>query len=108
MTVRPERSRQRGGPPSATSSIEALKDLTDIQTSLGFPQVLTEQNAVARLASSHLLERGFKQFGFCGFSGHDWSRRRRDGFIRSIADAGFSCAIYESPWNTARQGSWEK
>jgi LacI family transcriptional regulator, galactose operon repressor len=83
-------------------------DLTDIQTGLGFPQVLTDQNSVARLASAHLLERGFKQFGFCGFSGHDWSRRRRDGFVQSLADAGFSCAVYETPWNTARQGSWEK
>ena len=41
-----------------------------------FPRVATNSQAVSRLAANHLLERGFKHFGFCGDSRYHWSNLR--------------------------------
>jgi LacI family transcriptional regulator len=48
-------------------------------------------HAVANLAASHLLERGFKQFGFLGDSAFFWSRLREQHFCQAIEAQGFSC-----------------
>ena len=34
---------------------------------LGFPFIGADNRAVAHLAAEHLLERGFRQFGLCGY-----------------------------------------
>jgi LacI family transcriptional regulator len=62
---------------------------------LNLPSVRTDDEAIARLASEHLLERGFRQFAFCGFNGADYSDIRRDMFARLIEKAGFRCHIFQ-------------
>mgnify|MGYP002779744174 FL=1 len=48
-------------------------------------------HAVANLAARHLLERGFKRFGFLGDSAFFWSRLREQHFCQAIDAQGFSC-----------------
>src|SRR6185436_3088642 len=55
-------------------------DLRFLLPELDMPSVRTDDSAIARLASEHLLERGFRYFGFCGFDGADYSDVRRDSF----------------------------
>jgi len=85
-----------------------IVDLCDVYDDLGLPRISTNHHAVGQMAAAHLLERGFRQFAFCGFSGHDWSLRRRDGFLDAMREAGCECALFESPWETTRDHSWEE
>ena len=48
-----------------------------------------------RMAAEHLLERGFRNFGYCGYAGRIWSERRKQGFCRRLEQSGFSCHVYQ-------------
>jgi LacI family transcriptional regulator len=64
---------------------------------LAMASIRSDEALVGRLAAQHLLERGFRQFAFCGFNGTDWSDRRRAGFQQCIAEACFPCQVFENP-----------
>jgi LacI family transcriptional regulator len=57
----------------------------------------SDEKAVGKIAAQHLLEKGFRQFAFCGFNGTEWSDRRRAGFQESIAEANLPCYVYDNP-----------
>jgi LacI family transcriptional regulator len=61
------------------------------------PVILTDDAAGARLAAEHLLERGFRDFAFCGFVGTPYSDGRQYVFQQVIRDAGYDCHAYEPP-----------
>ena len=61
------------------------------------PSIHTDDRATAHLAAEHLLERGFRHYGFCGFDGADYSDTRRDAFADRIATAGFRCHVFADP-----------
>lgn len=82
-------------------------DLTDVYGNLGLPHIWTNHLATGQMAARHLLERGFRHFGYCGFSNHDWSRRRLQGFEEELRTAGRSCRVFESEWDTFRTQSWD-
>jgi LacI family transcriptional regulator len=85
-----------------------LIDLNDRCGAVGAPKIESDQPAIGALAADHLLERGFHRFGFCGFSDQLWSTRRRDGFVRRLAERGHACDLWESPWTGPRAQSWER
>jgi LacI family transcriptional regulator len=58
------------------------------------PWVETDDPAIARLAAEHLLERGFKYFGFCGDERYNWSKLRREHFAGRVLQAGYPCSVY--------------
>ena len=58
------------------------------------PWVETDNDAFARAAADHLLERGFKHFGFCGDDRFNWSLEREREFERLVRAAGCSCVSY--------------
>jgi len=84
-----------------------LVELTDRGCDYGFVSVRSNDRAIGRAAASHLLERGFQRFGFCGFTEEAWSDRRQAGFVEQLATAGFDCQIYRSPWHGATLRPWE-
>lgn len=57
------------------------------------------------LAAEHLLERGLRQFAFCGFANRNWSDIRLEGFQRRLADACCTCQVYDPPTKYTR--SWD-
>jgi LacI family transcriptional regulator len=59
--------------------------------------VVTNDDAIGRMAAEHLLERGFRNFAYCGFDNIYWSYRRADGFIARIAKAGIKTILYKQP-----------
>lgn len=71
-------------------------DLSGSLPGLHFPQIRSDEELVGRLAAEHLLERGFRNFAFCGFNGNDWSDMRRGSFERRVAEAGFACETFEN------------
>ncbi|APW61249.1 XylR family transcriptional regulator [Paludisphaera borealis] len=84
-----------------------LIDLTDRHETLSLHQVWSNDGAIARLGAEHLIERGFRNFGFCGFSHEIWAGRRRDAFVEAAGRAGSECRIYESPWFGRDAHPWE-
>ena len=67
------------------------------ETIPGVANVVTDHVAVGAMAAEHLLERGLRQFAYCGFDDWWWSRRRREGFSETIEKAGFRVCAYQLP-----------
>ncbi len=76
---------------------------------LTFPFIGSDNEAIARLGAEHLLERGFRHFGFCGFARgyHPGLDQRGDCFQRLIEQAGYECQVLQDP-PRKRVRSWEQ
>ena len=70
------------------------------------PYFFTNNQAVARLAANHLLDRGFKNFAYCGYRRNPtngWSEEREQEFTKHTRVRGFECHIYRGHfWNSSR------
>jgi LacI family transcriptional regulator len=76
-------------------------DLSDEQLSgdlspATISEIQPDSYLAGRMAAEHLLERGFRNFGYCGYAGRTWSQRRQQGFGGRLGEAGFPCHIYQS------------
>ncbi len=60
---------------------------------LSFPFIGSDNQAIAKMAADHLIERGFRQFAFCGFRRgfHPKIDERGDHFEHIIHQAGYTC-----------------
>jgi LacI family transcriptional regulator len=72
-----------------------------------FPRVVTDSLETTRLAADHLLERGFKSFGYCGDNHYHWSRLRSGFFAGHIRRAGLKCHIFDSVFRSPRDDPWK-
>lgn len=54
----------------------------------GLANVITDSEAIGRLGAEHLIERGFRGLGYCGFPDKPWSRLRCGSFRARAAAAG--------------------
>jgi len=68
--------------------------------------IVEQAGEVGRMAAEHFLDRGFTRFAFCGYDHMFWSRVRQEGFVRRVAEAGFSVHLYEPPASSSRV-AWE-
>lgn len=82
-------------------------NLVDRGGESAFPVIRSDDEAIGRLGGEHLLERGFRDLAFCGFDNEAWSKRRRAAFLETVAEAGATCSVYESPWIGLEAHSWE-
>jgi len=69
-------------------------------------EIRADSNRAGRLGAEHFLERGFRNFAFCGYAGRIWSQQRQEGFDQRLQEAGFSCAMFE-PTRHKRGLSWK-
>jgi LacI family transcriptional regulator len=72
-------------------------DVSAALRTVPFPRVVTDSDAVTRLAAKHLLERGFKYFGYCGLPDFLWSAQRAKFFKAQIEQAGYTCDVFSRP-----------
>ncbi|MHC4069082.1 MAG: DNA-binding transcriptional regulator [Planctomycetota bacterium] len=63
----------------------------------GSPIITTDDLAIGKIAAEYLLKLGFGHFAFCGFDRFFWSTGRRDGFTKTIKQAGFEVSFYKQP-----------
>ena len=61
------------------------------------PVVTTDNAAIARLAVQHFMERGFRQFAYCGEAHFAWSVARGEYFSLLVRGHGHTCATYAPP-----------
>jgi len=60
------------------------------------------------MGAEHLLERGFERFGFCGYKGEAWSKRREDAFVGMVQEKSSEpCSLYHSTWQGRAARNWE-
>ena len=71
------------------------------------PSVRADEETIAHLTANHLIERGFRNYAFCGFNGADYSDIRRDLFARNILHSGFRCHIFEDYQKPLKPGTCE-
>ncbi len=67
--------------------------------------VIEERYAVGLMAAEHLLNRGFKQFAYCGLNRTYWSRVREEGFAHRLNQVGYEPDVYCRD-ESSRQTSW--
>jgi LacI family transcriptional regulator len=70
------------------------------------PWVETDDEAIARAAAEHLVERGLRHFAFFGDERFNWSKWRQDHFVRIVGERGFDCRVYEVTRASGRV--WER
>jgi LacI family transcriptional regulator len=72
----------------------------------GLVSLVGDCAGAGRLAAEHLLERGFKNFAYCGLENMYWSRERGESFRQRIAEAGYEVHFYKQP-ASKKQRFWE-
>ncbi|HEY4417660.1 MAG TPA: XylR family transcriptional regulator [Verrucomicrobiae bacterium] len=82
-------------------------DLNDLYENLKLPWVGSNHQAIGRLGANHFLERGFRNFAFCGFSNELWAAQRRNGFRSVVEKGGSAIPVYESPWHGPAVSRWD-
>jgi LacI family transcriptional regulator len=81
--------------------------LLGVRPGLPFPEVLPDHTAIGKMAAEHLLERGFRQFGFIGWHHEAWSELRRKAFKKTVTDRGCECAVLQMPNFSQLPESWD-
>jgi Transcriptional regulators len=72
-----------------------LVDLNDVPPFPSVPKIRPDNAGIGHLGAEHFMERGFKSFGFCGFSTDPWACERRDGFVEALQLAGHTCDVFD-------------
>lgn len=83
-------------------------DVLGLVPAAGVPLVHVDDRAIADLAAEHLLERGFREFGFCAISGATWSDGRRKAFVEAVGRSGFRCRECVLPPDARGHATWEE
>jgi LacI family transcriptional regulator len=73
----------------------SLHELASHQPGKGFGEIRTDSPGIARMAAGHLLERGLRHFGFCGFHACRWSCLREQAFTERLAEEGVECRTHQ-------------
>jgi LacI family transcriptional regulator len=72
----------------------------------GLPVIKTDSQAIAKLASGHLIEKGLKNLAFFGYENYDWVKERKFYFSNFNTEAGYDTHIY-IPRKKIRKNEWE-
>jgi len=86
--------------------IPTILAVHDSQYPQNLPVIKTDSYSIAKLASEHLMEKGLKNFAFCGFDSYDWSKERRINFCRFNSKVGYKTYIYCQP-KRIKKNDWE-
>ena len=83
-------------------------DVLGVVENTSIPLVHVDNQKLGAEAAKHLIERGFREFGWCGLRDMNWSQARKKAFINVLKQNGFSCRSYEFPSRSRSDTSWEK
>lgn len=85
-----------------------LVDLSAARHIPDAPWVETNDEAVSKIAAQHLLQRGFRNIGFCGDPSFNWSKWRLEAFRRAVSEHGIVCHEYQSIPRYDPHYSWNR
>lgn len=72
----------------------------------GALNIIEDCRTTGQMAAEHLLSKGLRNFGFCGFDSMFWSRERGAGFYDRIIENGHSVFVYNQPKKKSDR-TWE-
>lgn len=72
-----------------------LVDVNNAKPFRGVPNVELCNVAVGEMGGEHLVEQGFRHFGFFGYRDQVWAFDRRRGFVDALELAGKQCSVLE-------------
>ncbi|ARN56954.1 DNA-binding transcriptional regulator [Sedimentisphaera salicampi] len=52
----------------------------------GVPNIVSDCEAIGKMAADFLMERNYSNFAYCGFEDMPWSVQRREAFIKNLPD----------------------
>ena len=71
------------------------------------PIIITDSFSIAKMASSHFIEKGFKNLAYCGYQGIVWSEERKYYFNQFNSECGLRTHNYE-PSKKIKPDDWDK
>ncbi len=74
-----------------------LIDLNDAPPIIDVPKIRPDNMAIGHMGAEHFIERGFKNFAFCGLT-ESWAQERRAGFVEALQLSGKSCSVLEADY----------
>ena len=86
--------------------IVIIGDYIPEETSSRFIRICSDTEAIGKLAAEHLLDRGYKNYAFCGYDFINWSHARGNAFSKVLANKGFETHYYEQPKSPSKR-RWE-
>jgi len=81
-------------------------DLLGVAPHPRIPLVHPDDREIGRLAARHLLQRGFREFAYCGVRAI-WSQQPCEGFQEVLATVGRTCQTYQLPLSNRTRESVE-
>ena len=63
----------------------------------GIPGVASDPELLARMAVGHFLDRGFRDFAYCGFTGVRFSDLRATCFVEQLSQRGLRGSVFSYP-----------
>jgi LacI family transcriptional regulator len=79
-------------------------DLFTLYKCSRIPRIGVDNEAVARVAADHLLERGYKNFAYCGFADVFYCEERRQSLLEYLRQRGHELAVFNSPTPSGTTG----
>jgi LacI family transcriptional regulator len=67
------------------------------------PQLLGDAQSIAKIAAEYFLNKGFTNFGFCGFDEMHWSRERALYFRSAVESNGRTFSLYKNLKSSKRK-----
>ena len=93
---------------AATAKGIACVDLSDDQVAReGCLKIIPDNRAFGHVGAEHFMDKGYRNYAFCGFGNEHWSRERRDGFVEALQLAGKECSAFESDYPHVNRPAWE-
>ncbi len=78
----------------------------NVQVPEKFPIIASDNQQIGKLAAEHLINCGFTNFAYCGYSNIGWSQERFNSFQRALNKKGFKANNYLHP-STKKLQHWE-
>ncbi|HRQ90048.1 MAG TPA: XylR family transcriptional regulator, partial [Bacteroidia bacterium] len=72
-----------------------------------FPRVRPDYEEIGRMAARHLLERGYRRFGFYGVSNVWYSSVYERGFSDELRHRGHGCSVLQVPATLSEKARWD-
>lgn len=73
-----------------------------------FPTVTADLAAAARLAVEHLLNQGFRNFGYFAPMGLSYVEVHYESFVQALAKVGRDCSLFEARSRASSDATWSK
>lgn len=60
-------------------------------------RVITDSKAIAEMVAEYYIDKGFRNFAYCGYDNMFWSEKRKRSFINILNKKGYDLFLYSNP-----------